>query len=152
MKTMQALPMTIIFASALLCGCEHPPTSSAPGSTFPTSSAVSGYGVIDSIQVVQTSSGSSGTVGTVAGGVIGGLIGNQIGSGSGRTAATIAGAAGGAVAGNQIERNRQSGTRQTYQIGVRMDNGGYQTIQQDNIADLNIGTKVRIQNGQVFRY
>lgn len=41
-------------------------------------------------------------LGTLAGGVLGGLAGNQIGKGKGKTVATIGGAVAGAAAGNQL--------------------------------------------------
>lgn len=44
-------------------------------------------------------------VGTVAGAVIGGVVGNQFGKGSGNTAATIGGAILGGIAGNAIARD-----------------------------------------------
>jgi uncharacterized protein YcfJ len=46
-------------------------------------------------------------VGTLAGAVIGGVIGHQIGGGSGRDIATVAGAAGGGYAGNRVQKNLQ---------------------------------------------
>jgi surface antigen len=46
--------------------------------------------------------GNKETIGTVAGALIGGILGNQIGSGSGRKAATILGAVAGGYAGNRI--------------------------------------------------
>jgi uncharacterized protein YcfJ len=46
-------------------------------------------------------------LGTVAGAVIGGVLGHQIGGGSGREIATVAGAAGGGYAGNRIQKNVQ---------------------------------------------
>jgi outer membrane lipoprotein SlyB len=107
-------------------------------------------GTVDSIQVVQASSGNGSGIGTVAGGVVGGALGNQVGEGRGRTAATVAGAIGGAMVGNQMERNATG--HQTYQIGVRLDNGSYQTIQQDSVGDLQVGTRVRIENGHAYRY
>jgi outer membrane lipoprotein SlyB len=83
--------------------------------------------------------------------VVGGLLGNQVGGGTGRGLATAAGVVGGAVVGTQVEqRNRQGGT--AYQIGVRLDNGGYQTYTQDSVGDLNIGNRVRVDNGRVYRY
>jgi outer membrane lipoprotein SlyB len=102
--------------------------------------------------MVNTSGSSSGIgAGTVIGGVVGGLLGNQIGDGNGRTAATAVGAVGGAVVGNQIDqRNRAQAN--AYQIGVRLDNGTYQTIMQDTVADLSVGSRVRIENGRAFRY
>lgn len=50
------------------------------------------------------------TVGpTIAGAVVGGLIGNQIGSGSGRDAATVAGALIGGTVGNRVARRDRYG-------------------------------------------
>jgi len=46
-------------------------------------------------------------IGTVAGAILGGVIGHQIGGGSGRDIATVAGAAAGGYGGNQIERHVQ---------------------------------------------
>jgi uncharacterized protein YcfJ len=46
-------------------------------------------------------------LGTIAGAVIGGVIGHQIGGGSGRDIATVAGAAGGGYAGNRVQKNLQ---------------------------------------------
>ncbi len=46
-------------------------------------------------------------IGTVAGALIGGVIGHQVGGGTGRDIATVAGAAGGGYAGNRIQKNLQ---------------------------------------------
>jgi uncharacterized protein YcfJ len=46
-------------------------------------------------------------IGTVAGAVLGGVIGHQIGGGRGRDIATVAGAAGGGYAGNRIQKGLQ---------------------------------------------
>jgi uncharacterized protein YcfJ len=46
-------------------------------------------------------------IGTVAGAVLGGVIGHQIGGGSGRDIATVAGAAAGGYGGNRIEKHVQ---------------------------------------------
>ena len=109
------------------------------------------YGVVERIEMYRGGNNSPVNVGTIVGGLAGGLLGHQIGAGRGNTAATIAGAVGGAVVGNQVEqRNRQGGT--AYQIGVRLDNGTYQTFTQESIGDMNIGNRVRIDNGRVYRY
>ena len=47
-------------------------------------------------------------VGTVAGALIGGVLGNQVGGGSGKKIATVAGAAAGGYAGNQVQKNMQA--------------------------------------------
>jgi outer membrane lipoprotein SlyB len=61
------------------------------------SSSASGYGVIQSIEAIPREQSGGGVVGlgTAAGAVVGGVLGNQGGAGRGRTAATVAGAAGG---------------------------------------------------------
>lgn len=152
MKAKHTASAALIIVAAFLAGCAGSRTQ--PASTaYPAAPAYSSaYGVVDSIQAVPASSGSNGTLGTVAGGVVGGALGNQVGGGRGRTAATIAGAVGGAMAGNAMERNAQSPTGQAYQIGVRMDNGSYQTIQQDSAAGLSVGSRVRVENGHVYSY
>lgn len=155
MKTTNLAAASLIMASAILAGCASPtqPVSST-ASTYPSSGYANTTGVIDSIQVVQTSTGSNGTLGTVAGGVVGGLLGNQVGSGNGRTAATVAGAVGGAMVGSQMQRNTAGGAAvgQAYQVGVRLDNGTYQVVQQESVGDLQVGSRVRIENGRVYRY
>jgi uncharacterized protein YcfJ len=47
--------------------------------------------------------------GTVAGAVIGGLLGNQVGGGNGKKAATAAGAVVGGVIGNKVDKNHVGG-------------------------------------------
>jgi outer membrane lipoprotein SlyB len=155
MKTNHIVISAILAASTLVAGCASPgyPQASSP---YPAPAGQQGayasYGVVDSIQMVNTPSGPGGIgAGTVVGGLVGGLLGNQIGGGTGRGLATAAGVIGGAVAGNQIEqRTQQGGT--AYQVGVRLDNGGYQTYTQDSVGDLNIGNRVRIDNNRVYRY
>lgn len=157
MKTNQKIAASLTIAAAALTGCASSPAPtpvSTPASTYPGGGYSSAFGVVDSIQVVQTSSGTSpGVVGTIAGGVVGGALGNQVGGGRGKTAATVAGAIGGAMIGNQMEKNaRSNGVAQAYQIGIRLDNGSYQTIQQESVADLQVGSRVRIENGRAYRY
>ncbi len=47
-------------------------------------------------------------VGTVAGALLGGVLGNQVGGGSGKKIATVAGAAAGGYAGNKVQQNMQA--------------------------------------------
>jgi outer membrane lipoprotein SlyB len=155
MKTNRIAITALFAASTLIAGCAAPgyPQASSP---YPApvgqQGAYASYGVVDSIQAVNTQGGPGGIgVGTVVGGLVGGLLGNQVGGGTGRGLATAAGVVGGAVVGNQVDqRQHQGGT--AYQIGVRLDNGAYQTYTQESIGDLNIGNRVRIDNGRVYRY
>ena len=152
MKPNQAMALTLVAAAALVGGCAS--TTSPAGSpqyNQPVSSSMQ-YGVVDSIQTVQAAAGQSSGIGAVAGGVVGGVLGNQVGSGSGRTAATAAGIVGGALAGNEIEKSRSANARSVYQIGIRLQGGGYQTVTQDTTADLHVGDRVRIDNGRAYRY
>lgn len=109
------------------------------------------YGVVESIQLGQPAATQGSGAGAIIGGVVGGLLGNQVGKGSGRKVATVAGVVGGALAGNEIEK-RNGTQRNQYLIGVRLDNGGYQTLAQDSIGDLQIGSRVRVDNNTVYRY
>lgn len=155
MKTNRIVITALLAASTFVAGCAAPgyPQASSPyPAPMGQQGAYASYGVVDSIQLVNTQSGPGGIgAGAVVGGLVGGLLGNQVGGGTGKGLATAAGVVGGAVVGNQVEqRNRQGGT--AYQIGVRLDNGGYQTYTQESIGDLNIGNRVRIDNGRVYRY
>jgi outer membrane lipoprotein SlyB len=91
---------------------------------------------------------SSGTLGSIAGAVVGGVLGNQIGSGTGRTAATIAGAAGGGLVGNKVEKNMHPGAP-GYRVTVRMDNGAMQTVMLNNPPSVQAGDRVRMQDGAI---
>ncbi|MGB9107914.1 MAG: glycine zipper 2TM domain-containing protein, partial [Telluria sp.] len=78
--------------------------------------------------------------------------GNQVGSGGGRTAATVAGGVAGAAIGNNVERNRSADGQQMYQVNIRLDNGEYRTVVQDSVYDLRVGNRVRVVDGRAYRY
>ena len=149
MKQTTLLASVIVAGSALLAGCASTTTPAPVTYSAPQADAAT-FGTIDSIQIVETKSGTSGA-GAVTGGLVGALLGNQVGSGSGRTAATVAGAAGGALVGNRVEENRNA-SQASYQISVRMDNGDYRIINQDSIYDLRVGNRVRLIDGRLYRY
>ncbi|KKO65448.1 Outer membrane lipoprotein SlyB precursor [Janthinobacterium sp. KBS0711] len=148
MKTNATLAALMLAATAVLSGCATGPSQSQQ--YYPANQPESAmYGTVDSIQIVQGSGQTSGA-GAVVGGIAGALLGNTIGSGSGRTAATVAGAVAGGVVGNQVEGRKQQA--QAYQISVRLDNGEYRTVVQDNANDLRPGNRVRVVDGRVYRY
>ena len=157
MKTRSSFAVMATLTATLLGGCatNDSPYYAAPSYPSQSQNMSSMYGTVDSIQVVRGSSvGNSGTTGTgaVIGGLVGGLLGNQVGGGNGRTVATVAGAVGGAVVGNNVEKNRSGNDRDMFQINVRLDNGGYQTVVQDSMNDLYVGNRVRIEGDRVYRY
>jgi len=142
----------------LLGACANSPAPANPtGNALPqTSGAYTSYGVVQSIDLVQQQVASnSGNVGagTIAGAVIGGILGHQVGGGSGNTAATVLGAAGGAYAGHTLANNQQNTeTVNAYKFTVRMNDGGYQAFTQTTNADIRVGDRVQIDNGVLRRY
>ncbi len=105
-------------------------------------------GEVVRIDVVQGGHHASGA-GAVLGGIAGGVLGHQVGSGRGNTAATIAGAVGGAAVGNHIEKGHSD--RDTYRITVRYRDGREDTFDQDDIGDLHVGDRVRVEDGRAYR-
>ena len=53
--------------------------------------------------------------------------------------------------GNQVEQRRRA-PHESFRVTVRMDNGGYQTITEDNITDLKTGDRVRVDGNKISRY
>jgi len=158
MKPTHTIAAILVASTALLTGCAS--TTSTPYNNGYNNAGynngynnnvASGYGTIDSIQVVRGAGGTSGS-GAVVGGLVGALVGNQVGSGSGRTAATVAGAVGGAVVGNNVEANRNANGPEMYQLNIRMDNGEMRSVTQDSVYDLRVGNRVRLVDGRVYRY
>lgn len=138
----------------VLAACGTPPSStsantgsSIPVSTASTTSTATGYGVVQAIDVVAREQSGIG-LGSVAGAVVGGVLGNQVGSGRGRTAATVAGAAGGAVVGHQMQKNSRA-SENVYRVSVRMDNGAMQTLTQETQPGVQVGERVRLENGVI---
>jgi outer membrane lipoprotein SlyB len=72
-------------------------------------------------------------------------VGHQIGSGRGNTVATIAGAGLGAVAGNQIEKNTK--TKTTWSVAIRMDNGATRTFNYSDQPAVHAGDRVKLIDG-----
>jgi outer membrane lipoprotein SlyB len=111
-----------------------------------TDNTSSGYGVVQSIELIKQGDSSLG-VGTIAGGVVGGVLGSQVVSGTGQTAATIGGAAAGAYIGHQLEKGKDD----VYKFTIRMDSGTYQTLTQSTSTNFRVGDRVRIENGVLSR-
>ncbi|MCK9381999.1 MAG: glycine zipper 2TM domain-containing protein [Sulfuritalea sp.] len=101
-------------------------------------------GVVEAINVIEVK-GQGSYLGPIAGGVAGALLGSQVGHGSGTTIATVVGAAGGAYAGSAIEKSVK--TTKHYEVVVRLENGGSQTISYAAQPGFAVGTKVKVANG-----
>jgi len=101
-------------------------------------------GVVEAINVVEVK-GDGSYLGMIAGGVAGALLGSQVGQGRGTTVAEVAGAAGGAYAGREIERRMK--TTKHYEVVVRLENGGSQTISYATQPAFAVGARVKVENG-----
>jgi outer membrane lipoprotein SlyB len=153
MKPFPRLPFPALIASALLCACAsngHGSNASTPALTDTRDSGNSGFGRIEAIEVTKIPGSDNLGMGTVIGGVIGGILANQLGGGNGKILATAAGVGSGALVGSQVEQYNR--LHETYRIRVQLDNGDLQTVSQDNDADLSVGNRVHIDNGRVYRY
>ena len=144
MKTMNKFATVLGVVGVLTlggCGTMNDPfNTSGSGTSNPEvvnsgNNAYAGYGVVQSIDLVQ-----QGTAGST------GIGGTGIGIG------TIAGAAGGAYVGHEIDnRTQQQRTADVYRFTVRMDSGSYQTLTQNTNGGFRVGDRVRIDNGIVQR-
>lgn len=117
------------------------PVVCADCGTVEAVTAVQRQGEVNGVAVGNTTVG----LGTVAGGVIGGLLGNQVGGGSGKTAMTVLGAAGGAFAGNQVEKNMKKVT--VYQVRVRMNDGSVRTVEVS--SSVPVGSRVIVEGNNL---
>lgn len=159
-----------VICALILAGCDTMNRPSSNNSTYDNSSygsanqdyrdnqpiIYSGYGVVQSIELVrQSSQGDQGGVGlgAIAGAVVGGVVGHQVGAGSGNTAATIIGAVGGAYLGNELENRQQQQITEAYRVTVHMENRTTQTLLlSNNNPGFRAGDRVRISNGVMERY
>lgn len=108
------------------------------------SPACANCGTVEAINVVEVK-GDGSYLGKIGGGVVGAILGSQVGSGNTRTIASVAGAAGGAWAGNEIEKRVK--TSKHYEVVVRLNNGGSQSLSYATQPPLAVGARVRVENG-----
>lgn len=158
MKTLNKLTATSAMVATLMlgaCADMNSPAYPNASTAYPqqSTSSYTQYGVVQSIALVQQDSSSTPIgAGTIAGAVVGGILGHQIGDGTGNTAATVLGAAGGAYAGHELEKRNQTQQGNVYQLTIRLNNGSYQTLTQTTHNDIRVGDSVRIDNGVAQRY
>lgn len=141
------LPVCFTFVLGACAGNAGAPFGMGSGSSGTTAGnpAISGYGVIEAIELVPRAEAGV-NIGLLAGAVVGGLLGNQVGSGRGRTAATVLGAAGGAYAGQKIEEGRRA-PDQVYRLRIRLNNGALVTVAQESSLNLRVGDRVQVVEG-----
>ena len=120
---------------------------------YPQASVCVTCGSVESVTAVERPGKPSPiSVGSVAGGVIGAALGNQVGRGNGRTLATVLGAVGGGFAGHAIEGQVRKET--VYQVGVRMEDGSRRTV--ESATAPTVGSRVTVDGnglqGQTSSY
>lgn len=115
-----------------------------PTAVAATRPACADCGTVESMREIDSKGEGTG-LGAVAGGLGGLVLGHQVGKGTGNAIATVLGAAGGAIAGHQIEKNARKA--KSWEIGVRMEDGGYRTIASATAPAWRAGDHVRIVNG-----
>lgn len=125
-------------------------TAVAPARKFsdPVRTVCASCGSVEAVNVIEVN-GEGNYLGTIGGGLIGALLGNQVGGGDGKTAATIAGAVGGAFAGRAIEGNVKTAVH--HEVMVRLDNGGSQAISYEADPGFRVGDKVKVIGGSLVR-
>lgn len=84
-------------------------------------------------------------LGTIAGAVVGGALGNQVGGGNGKKIATVAGAAAGGYAGNRIQENMQNNS--TYTTTERRCQTVYDS--HNEVVGYNVQYRIGDQTGTV---
>ncbi len=131
----------VVVAQAPVQAPAPKPVVCADCGTVEAVTPVQRQGDVNGVAVGNTTIG----LGTVAGGVVGGLLGNQVGGGSGKTAMTVLGAAGGAFAGNQIEKNMKKVT--VYQVRVRMNDGSTRNVEVS--TSVPVGSRVIVEGNNL---
>ena len=72
-----------------------------------------------------------------------------MGGGSGRDLATIVGAVGGAYAGNRVQNNMDK--TKIFRVAVRLDGGDMQNFDYANDPSVQVGARVKVENGVLIR-
>jgi outer membrane lipoprotein SlyB len=138
-------------ASLALMACNPPTSGNVVNARQSQTAQTVTFGTIIGAQPVAVQGGNqtAEVVGTIAGGLLGGLAGNQVGGGTGRVITTGVGATAGAAAGNRIAG--AATTVQSTEWLVRTDGGRTISVIQAEPA-FSIGQRVQVvQSGGVTR-
>ncbi|RTL51420.1 MAG: glycine zipper 2TM domain-containing protein [Rhodocyclaceae bacterium] len=132
-------------AALLLAACAGSQSGSSYGPSQARGEMSVRMGVVESVRRV-TIEGERSPVGTLAGGVVGGIAGSEVGQGKGSSIATVLGAVAGGLAGQAIEEraNKKAGL----EITIKLDNGQMIAISQEADEEFRVGERVRVLSGQ----
>ena len=101
-------------------------------------------GRVEAVNRVEVD-GDGNHVGTVAGGLLGAVIGSQFGKGDGRTAAGVAGAVGGALIGREMQKKSRRSVH--HEVVLRMADGQRKVVIVEQAPAWKVGDSVRVVNG-----
>lgn len=157
MKTkheMNRFTVAVLAVMALaLAGCASTGYNNGYGNRggYGNTSVCNMCGTVQSVrQDYVRGSDHSTAIGTVIGAIVGGALGNQVGKGDGRKAATVGGAVAGGVVGHEIGQ-RKEGDQRVWRVEVKLNDGRYATVTQDNPPDVRPGDYVEVRNNRVYR-
>jgi outer membrane lipoprotein SlyB len=143
--------LALVLASTALLACNPPTSGNVVDASQAQRAQTVSFGTIVGSQPVTVQGGNqpAAVVGTIGGGLLGGLAGNEIGGGRGRDIATVVGATAGAAAGNRIAG--AATTQQSTEWLVELDSGRTISVIQREPA-FSIGQRVQVvQSGGVTR-
>ena len=146
-KSFYVIAAALLAGLMLLGGCApRVGGSDYDSSTVRTAQSVA-YGTVSDVRVIRISddSGANEAIGTIGGGVVGGVLGNMIGGGTGRTLATVGGAVLGAGAG--YAGGKALGTQDGYEVTVDLDSGGSIVVTQGADIEFSRGQRVKVISG-----
>lgn len=103
---------------------------------------------VDRIRLTRPTTGAGGLIGGVAGAV----VGNQFGRGNGRAGMTVIGGVAGALVGNQVEQSQNGGGPEVYRITVRLTDGNVRAFDYEDVGNIRVGDRVRIEDNRIFMY
>ncbi|MDN5925437.1 MAG: glycine zipper 2TM domain-containing protein, partial [Xanthomonadales bacterium] len=98
-------------------------------------------GTVADIDRVYVNNNDHAVLGTVIGALVGAAVGNQVGGGNGKKLATVGGAVAGGVAGHAIG-TRNGDSDAAWRISVRLEDGRYATVTQENNPRVRVGDRV----------
>jgi outer membrane lipoprotein SlyB len=140
---MKKLVLASLLAVAAAGAMADNPHGTPPGIAKKQAQALcSDCGVVQLVRQ-EKRKGEGGAVGIVAGGVAGGLLGNQIGSGNGRALATVGGAVAGGFVGNEVQKRVTS--RDVWVTQVKMKDGSVRAFEQASPPAWKAGSVVRMR-------
>jgi len=116
------LVIAVLGSGLMLSGCATGPSANVYSANQTMQSEQVYYGTVQSVAPVTIEGTDTGQgLGTIAGAVIGGVLGSSVGAGRGKDLATVGGAVAGGVAGSAI--GNQATAKNGVRIMVRLDDG-----------------------------